>query len=199
MSEPYEHVEYLPEYDLGTQGGYEQAKLDPGLPEEMVQEIAAEPAPVVGFNFELVYELTPIVGAVLITVAAVELLKGLGLRQLLKRRFSYGEEARTTVYKWVTLLVSFPVSVGWGFREVVLDTTGVQLSWAETFIYGGLLVATGARLFYEWHLAQIAKDKLYKWLGVDEKNAPEHGGSGHYMNPWTRDAEAVTDEEEEDV
>lgn len=195
MSEP------TPEYDLGIpEQMHAFATEEPGLPDEMVRELAAEEQPLVGLNLELIYELTPLVGMVLVTVAGVELIKGLGFRQLLKKRFAYGEETRTTIYKWLTLLVAMGVSFSWGFRELALDLMSVSLSLGETLIYGGLVVATGARLFYEWKLSQIAKDKLYAILHVRPKNAPherhERTESGRYLNPWTDEPETADDLDE---
>lgn len=176
MSEP------IPEYDLGQPEQYRAFVRDePGLPDELVQQIAAEPAPVVGFNSQLIWELSPVVAAVLVTVCFVEVAKGLGIRKMLKRKFRYSEEDRTIAYKWLTFLMAIPAALSWGFRETALDLMSVQLSWAETIIYGGLVVATGARLVYEWRITQVIKLRVYRFFGyhpdktLDELDAYESG------------------------
>lgn len=160
MSEP------TPEYDLGLPGEYRAFVRDePGMPDELVQKLAEEPAPVMGFNAQLLWEGAPILAAVLVTVCFVEVAKGLGVRKLLKRKFRYSEEDRTIAYKWLTFVMAVPCSISWGFRETMIDLMSVQLSWLETVLYGGLVVATGARLVYEWRITQVIKLRVYRAFG----------------------------------
>ena len=103
MSEPTS-TDTGQEYDFGAPDYYAQAKADPGIPDEMVAEIEAESkAPIADINVELVGELAPMFGAVFVTIVVVELVKGLGLRGLLR---GWERERRQTAYRWATAIVA---------------------------------------------------------------------------------------------
>lgn len=153
------------EYDLGTIEGFEAARKDPGIPDEMVQEMLQEPRDLASINTELVTEaVLPMLGAVFVTIVVTELVKGLGLRVLLA---GWQKDRRQTAYRWCTAIVAGITAFTFGFHESVLNMTGVSVSVLETAIYGSATIAMTAHVLYKWRLVQVLRLKVYKFLRTD--------------------------------
>lgn len=171
-----------PEYDLGIPEAYAQAMADPGIPDELVAEIEEEPAPLVGLNTELVAEVTPLIASAVIALVVVELIKGLGLRDLLGNKglfrregkgpliagLRFEEEARATAYRWVLAGASLWASLTFGFSSAILNLTGTRLSVLEAVVYGMGSVSLAAHVLYSWRLTQALKVRVYRFLKVTD-------------------------------
>lgn len=170
-----------PEYDLGTEEGMKQAQLDPGIPDELVEEIAQEPRETVAFNPELILETTPLVAACVMALVVLELLKALGMRDILgssgfmKREgkpplvkgLDLERDSKATVYRWALAAASFGTSLSFGFHTAILNLTGYPMSWFETVLYGTASVSLGAHVLYEWKLTQALKKRVYDFFGFE--------------------------------
>jgi hypothetical protein len=159
---------YAEEYDLGTADGYAAAQRDPGIPDEMVQAIEQEPQPLADINTEFAAELlAPMAGAVFVTIVVVELVKGLGLRNLLA---GWDRPRRQTAYRWATAITAGICAFTFGFDRAVLNATGVRLSVLEVAIYGSASISVTAHVLYQWRLIQAAKIRVYRFLQVEERD-----------------------------
>lgn len=160
------YADTVEEYDLGTDAGFAAAQRDPGIPDEMVAQLAQEPREFADINTELLTEfLAPMLGAVFMTIVVTELVKGLGLRLLLA---PWKKERRQTAYRWCTALVAGVAAFTFGFHSSVLNLTGVSISHLETALYGSASIAVTAHVLYQWRLIQAVKVRVYRFLQVDE-------------------------------
>jgi len=154
--------EYQPE-------DYEQAMAEPGLPDEMVAEVLAEEPPdFFGFNAELIAENSPILLLAVVALLATESVKALGLRWWCNKKKGYDEDTKALVYRWALFFVSGVTGASLGFNVIVLDVTGLSISYIESFAGSGLIVGAIAAGLYSLKVTKALKAAFYKKIGVTD-------------------------------
>lgn len=159
--EVFEGDEYAP-------GELEARADDPGIPDELVEVIAKEPVQIADINLELISENSPLLLMALVAIALTETVKGLGLRLLLREK-GVVEDVKETIYRLVLFVVSAAAANTIGFRRLVLDVTGVSLSWFESIVYGGAIVSVIASIIYSMKLTKALKRWIYAKFGTTEE------------------------------
>lgn len=158
---------YEDEYDAGDEAQFDE----PGVPDELVAELAAEPVDAVGFNHELAAEVSPLLWASLLAIVLTEAVKPWGKAAMVLRKLTDATQKRA--------IQTMPFAFGaftattFGFREMVIDLTGVSLSVVESLIYGGASVGVVALVIYEFihsiRPIKVARLRFYRLAGVTEE------------------------------
>lgn len=149
---------------------------EPGLPDELVAELIEEPAPFFELNTELPAEFAPFAGALLFAIVITETIKGMGLRDFLHKS-GRDNHARTTWYRWLLFIVAAVTSQTFGFRRMMLDLMGLNLSYVESIVYGACSVTIAAGFVYNLKLSRILKARIYRLLDVSDDDVKTKQGN----------------------
>lgn len=162
-----------PEYRTDEQT---KMKREPGIPDEMVAELAAEPVEPIAFNRELASEASPLLVSALLAIVLTEAIKPWAKLALDARNVS--DDGTKRLIQTLPFLFGVATSATFGFREMVLDLTGVAISVLEAAAYGGASVGVLALVIYEFiHTVRpikVLRLRFYRFAGVteDEVAAP---------------------------
>jgi len=127
-------------------------------------------------NTELPAEFLPLAGAVAFAIVITETVKGMGLRDWLHKR-GHDNHQRTTWYRWLLFVVAAITSQTFGFRRMMLDLMGLQLSYVEAIVYGACSVTVIAGFVYNLKLSRVFKARIYRLIGVTEEDVKTKQGN----------------------